>query len=81
MTVDAAIGLSFLVAETSRAPFRSSFTTLSRKPDFVRVLRDLILPVALYKQDAPADMVKRVFGFSDVQPNTAELRVEGKCQS
>ncbi|KAM3454416.1 hypothetical protein MY3296_003099 [Beauveria thailandica] len=91
MTVEAAIGVSFLAAETSRAPFRGSFTTVSRKPhmfpsnwtntaDFVRVLRDLIPPLAPYKQDAPADMVKRVFVFSDVQSNTAELRAEGKWQ-
>ncbi|KAK8142630.1 hypothetical protein G3M48_008467 [Beauveria asiatica] len=31
MTVEAAIGLSFLAAETSRAPFRGSFTTVSRR--------------------------------------------------
>ncbi|KAM3429877.1 hypothetical protein MY4824_008020 [Beauveria thailandica] len=36
MTVEAAIGLSFLAAETSRAPFRGSFTTVSQRPSAPR---------------------------------------------
>ncbi|KAM3502405.1 hypothetical protein MY10362_004879 [Beauveria mimosiformis] len=87
MTVDAAIGLSFLGRRDQQSPLlRDRFGHMfqlnwTNTTECVRVLRDLILPMALYKQDAPADRVKRVFVFSDVQPNTAELRIEGKWQS
>ncbi|QSS62031.1 DUF2828 domain-containing protein [Histoplasma capsulatum] len=47
--------------------------------DFIKVFRQLILPLAVENKVPPEDMIKRVFVFSDMQFDEAETNTSGWC--
>ncbi|QSS56432.1 DUF2828 domain-containing protein [Histoplasma capsulatum var. duboisii H88] len=47
--------------------------------DFIKVFRQLILPLAVENKVPPEDMIKRVFVFSDMQFDEAETDTSGWC--